>query len=77
MPTLIWDVTFAPSYVVQATSEGAVAALAEHKKKTKYEMLTKTRLFYYSIVIETSGVFGPDAYTILCDLACRIKSYIQ
>ena len=25
------------------------------------------------IAIETSGVFGPDAYAILCDLARRIK----
>ena len=36
-------------------------------------MLTKTPFIFYPIAIETSGVFDPDAYTILCDLARRIK----
>lgn len=65
-------------YEVQAASEGwAVAALAEQKKKTKYEAIAQAHLFYmYLIAIETSGVVGPDAYmyAILCDLACWIKA---
>ena len=73
---LVWDVTcpdtFATSYEIQATLEaGAVAALAE-QKEAKYETIAPTHLFC-PIAIETSGVFGPDAYAILCDLARRIK----
>ena len=65
--------TFATSYELQATSDaGAVAALAEWKKMTKYETTAQTDLFY-PIAIETSGVFGPVASTILCDLARQIK----
>ena len=69
---LVWDVTcpdtFATSFETQATSEaGAVAALAERKKKTTYEAIA----LFNPIAIETSGrVFGSDAYEILCDLAC-------
>ena len=59
---------------MQATSEArAVAALAERKKKIKYAAIAQTHLFY-PIAIKTSGVFGPDAYDILCDLACQIKA---
>ena len=75
--SFVWNVTcpdtFATSYEIQATSDaGAVAALAEQKKKTKYETIAQMYLFC-PIAIETSGVFGPDAYAILCDLARRIK----
>ncbi|KAL5463170.1 hypothetical protein EMCRGX_G032047 [Ephydatia muelleri] len=75
---LIWDVTcldtFATSYEMQAMSEArAVAALAERKKKIKYAAIAQTHLFY-PIAIKTSGVFGPDAYDILCDLARQIKA---
>ena len=61
---LVWDTTspdtFAPSYVSRTTSEaGAVAALAEDKKKTKYTCLEPTyTLKFTPIAIETSGVFG-------------------
>ena len=59
---------------MQATSEaGAVAALAELNKKTKYEAIARTHVFYL-IAIETSGVFGRDAYEILCVLARQIKA---
>ena len=66
---LVWDVTcpdtFATSYEIQATSEaGAVAALVERKKKTKYKAVAQTHLFY-PIAIETSGVFGQVAQTHL------------
>eukprot|EP00731_Ephydatia_muelleri_P015335 Em0008g1055a len=65
--------TFATSYEIQAASEGVVATLVEWKKKTKYEAIAQTHLFY-PIAIETSGVFGPAAYEILCDLARRIRA---
>ena len=65
--------TFATSYELQATSKaGAVAALAEWKKMTKYETTAQTHLFC-PIAIETSGVFDPVASTILHDLARQIK----
>ena len=38
-------------------------------KKTKYDAIVRTHLFYL-IAIETSGVLGPNAYEIVCDLAC-------
>ena len=75
---LVWDVTcpdtFAASYELQATSEaGAVVAVAERKKMTKYQTIARTHLFC-PIAIKTSGVFGPDAYAILRDLAHLIKN---
>ena len=43
---LVWDATtFASSYVSRAASEGAVAALAEDRKKTKYTCLEPTYTF--------------------------------
>ena len=51
---------------------GAVAALAEREKMTKYETIAQTHLFCL-IAIETSGVFGPVASTILRNLARQIK----
>ena len=39
----------------------------------KEEAIAQTHLFY-PIAIETSGVFGPAAYEILCDLARRIRA---
>ena len=44
-----------------------------YKKKTKYEAIASTHLFF-PIATETSGVFGPDAYEILYDLARQIKA---
>ena len=64
----------ATSYELLATPEaGAVAALAERKKMTKYETIAQTYLFC-PIATETSDVFGPVASsTILQDLARQIK----
>ena len=74
---LVWDVTcpdtFATSYELQATSEaGAVVALAEWKKMTKYQTIALTHLFC-PIAMETSGVFGPDTSAIVRNLAHQIK----
>ena len=64
---LVWD-TFSPSYVSRATSEaGAVAALAEDRKRTKYTCLEQSYTFT-PIVIETSGVFGLLTLQFLKDL---------
>ena len=57
---------------MQHQRQGAVAALSEWKKMTKYETIARTHLFC-SIAIETSGVCGPEASAIPCDLAHRIK----
>ena len=56
---LVWDVTytdtFAPSFLASAASEaGAVAALAEERKKAKYQHLDTLVPF----AVETTGVFG-------------------
>ena len=60
---LVWDVTcpdtFAPSYISSATSEaGAVAALAEERKKDIYAHLDPSHSFT-PVAVETSGVVGP------------------
>ena len=59
----MWDVTctdtFAPSFLASVASEdGAVAALAEERKKAKYQHLDTLHMFV-PFVVETTGVFGP------------------
>ena len=73
---LVWDATcpdtFAPSYISSATSEaGAVAALAEARKKSKYARLDHMHSFT-PVAIETSGVLGPDSMAFLKDLGHRL-----
>ena len=73
----MWDATspdtFAPSYTLRATSEaGAVAALAEDRKKAKYICLEPTYSFT-PIAVESSGVFGPLTLEFLKDLGFRLK----
>ena len=56
---LVWDATcpdtFAPSYTARATGEpGAVAALAEEKKRDKYTHLDPSHSFT-PVAVETSG----------------------
>ena len=64
----------ATSYELQATLEaGVVVALAERENMNKYETTAQQTHLFCSIAIETSGVFGPDASAIICDLACRMK----
>lgn len=73
---LVWDATcsdtFAPSYLPSATSEaGAVAALAEDRKKDKYSNLDSSHIFT-PVAVETLGVFGPLTYSFLRELGRRI-----
>ena len=75
--TLVWDATcpdtYASSYVAQATSRaGAVAELAERRKKDKYACIAATHHFI-PVTIETSGVFGPEAEILFSDIARRIR----
>ena len=75
---LVWDVTcpdtFAPSYLSSAASEaGAITASAEERKKTKYPSLNPAHTFTpVAILIETSGVFGPETLSFLKDLGGRL-----
>jgi len=60
---LVQDATcptcFAPLYLSSAASEaGAIAALTEERKKTKYAQLNPA-LTFTPMAIETSGFFGP------------------
>ena len=73
---LVWDATcsdtFAPSYSSNAASEvGAVAAMAEERKKAKYEHLDASHSFV-PVAVETAGVFGPLTRAFLKDLGRRI-----
>ena len=74
---LVWDATspdtFAPSYLLSATSEaGAVAALAENRKKAKYSCLGPAYSFI-PIAIESSGACGPLTLEFLRDLGNRLR----
>ena len=74
---LVWDTTcpdtFAPSYTAWATSEpGAVAALAEEKKRDKYAHLDPSHSFT-PVAVETSGAIGPQLLAFLKDLGRRLR----
>ena len=74
---LVWDTTspdtFAPSYLQSPTSAaGAVAALAENRKKGKYGCLDSTYTFT-PIAIESSGACGPLTMGFLRDLGNHLK----
>ena len=74
---LVWDVTcidmFAPSYQAKATSEvGAVAALAESRKRAKYCNMDPSH-FFQPVAVETLGTFGPETFTFLKELGYRVK----
>ena len=74
---LVWDATcldtFAPSHQPSATREaGAVAALAERNKHEKYAALNQHHIFT-PVAIETAGPFGPETFTFLRELGCRLK----
>ena len=75
---LIWDATcpdtYAPSHLaVAAGGAGEVAEQAEQAKCHKYSAL-ESKFFFVPIAIETSGVFGPSAYTFLKELGSRLMS---
>ena len=74
---LVWDVTctdtFAPSYQAKATSEaGAVAALAESRKRAKYCNMDPSH-FFHPVAVETLGTFGPETFTLLKELGHRVR----
>ena len=69
---LVWDATcpdtFAPSYISSAISEaGAVASLAEQRKRAKYINLGLCHLFQL-VAIETTGAIGPQSLEFLKEL---------
>ena len=73
---LIWDVTcpdsFAPSHLASSASgAGVVAKQAENVKNSKYSAL-RPRFHFVPLEIETTGVFGPEAYVFLRDLGKRL-----
>ena len=63
--------TFAPSYISSATSQaGAVAALAEERKRSKYLLLNH---LVVPVAIEMSGVIGPLSMAFLRELGQRLR----
>ena len=76
--TLVWDATctdtFAASHLAQAAREaGAIAALAEERKKAKYLDLARTHHFV-AVVVETAGAMGSDALDFFADIGSRVKA---
>ena len=76
---LVWDATYpdtlVPSHTALASREpGLVAEQAEQKNKSKYTDLLVTHHFV-PIGIETSGVFGPEAYFLFKELGHRLKAH--
>ena len=74
---MVWDATspdtFAPSYLQSVTSAaGAVAALAENRKKEKYGCLDSAYSFTPT-AIESSGAFGSLTQLFLRDLGNHLK----
>ena len=75
---LAWDATcpdtYAPSHLALAAREaGAVANQAEQQKTEKYAHLSASHLFV-PFAVETSGVFGPEALSLLEDIGRRIRA---
>ena len=68
----------APSYRSAATSDpGAVAALAESRKMSKYSALDSTLYRFFPIAIETMGAFGSRSLRFIKNLGRRITLYTQ
>ena len=66
--------TFAASHREIAVQEpGAVAAAAEHRKRSKYSNLEATHHFVPTAV-ETLGVMGADAQSSFREVACRLRA---
>ena len=62
---LMWDATCSDTFVasqkeIAVQESGAVAAVAEHCKRSKYSNLETTHNFV-PIAVETLGVMGADA----------------
>ena len=76
---LVWDATvpdtLAPSYrSVAVSNTGAVAALAEPKKASKYSTLPSSYSFV-PVAIESFGVLGPQSRSFIKSLGRRIRFY--
>ena len=74
---MVWDATcsdtFAPSYTTNATREaGAVAALAEERKRLNTNIWMPHTVSFPSHAVETAGAFGPQTRAFLKDLGRRI-----
>ena len=66
--------TFAPSHVALATREArAVAFKAEQQKNRKYSHLCTTH-YFSSFAVETSGIFGPEALSLVSDIGRLIRA---
>ena len=78
---LVWDVTcpdtLALSHLNHAvTGPGAVASVAESKKRTRYEEIS--RMFHFiPIAVESLGALGSDAAAFINYFGARIKTVIQ
>ena len=75
---LAWDATcpdtYAPSHLALAAREaGAVANQAEQRKKEKYAHLRASH-YFVSFAIETWGVFGSEALSLLEYFGRRIRA---
>ena len=66
--------TFAPSHVALAAREAcAVAFKAEQQNNRKYSHLCTTH-YFSSFAVETSGVFGPEALSLVSDIGRLIRA---
>ena len=75
---LVWDATcsdtFAPSYITSASTEaGAVAIIAEERKRKKYCDLATTHIFQ-PVAVETAGTFGPATFKFLKSLENQFRA---
>jgi len=63
----------APSHLPSATREArGVAALPEQRKQEKYTALNLCHNFTL-VAIEMAGPFGPETFSFLRELGCRLK----
>ena len=74
---LVWDTTYvdtlAASHQAPAAREPrAVAVDGESKKHSKYAHLESTH-YFVPVAVETLGALGPEASSLLKDIACRIS----
>ena len=76
---LLWDATIpdslAPSYWPKVISEpGAVAAMGESKKATKYAHLSISHIFT-PVAVESLGAFGSRSLSFIHALGRKIRQY--
>ena len=65
--------TYAPSHAAKATSEaGAVVAMAEMRKREKYNTLDPLH-YFQPVAVKTLGAFGQDSFPFLKELGRRIS----